>query len=165
MKGHLTKNLEHYQFQMISISGTWSMLPSVQVRLCTVFPFLFFYFLIFFIHIRYPACRHITCFFLSPYPFPELFDTVHRWLFFFHSLVFLYFSIEIFGVRLEDLILPVEFITFIKSCFPLCFYLYFFCFSSSLILGISVALVILYFLKTFLAFLLFGSLFHSMLYL
>ena len=46
-------------------------------------------------------------FFLSPYPFSKT------------------FSIELFGIRLEDLVLPVEFVTFIKLSFRLCFYLYF----------------------------------------
>ena len=57
------------QFQVIFISGTRSMLPSVQVRLC--FPIPFFYFLIIFLHIPFPACRYIASLFISPYPFPE----------------------------------------------------------------------------------------------
>ena len=82
------------------------------------------HFLISFLHIPYPACRHITSFFLSPYLFPELFYTVLRWCFFYHNLAFLYFSIEFFGIYLEDFILPAEFVTFIKLSFHLCFCLY-----------------------------------------
>ena len=67
----------------------------------------------------------LEAFFLSPYPLPELFYTVLRWYFFYHNLIFPHFFIEFFGIRLEDLILPVEFVTFIKSSFPLCSYLYF----------------------------------------
>ena len=120
MKEHLTKNLGLCQLQVISISGTWSVLPSFQVRLC--FPFLFLYFLITFLHIPYPACRHITSFFLSPDPFLTF---LYRWCFFYYNFHFRYFSIEVFGIRLEDFILPVKFVTFIKSPFPLCFYLEF----------------------------------------
>ena len=86
MKAYLTKHLELCQFQVISISETWSILPSVQVQLC--FPILVLYFLIFFFRIPYPGCRHIAIFFFSPYLFPELFYTVLRWCFFYHSLVF-----------------------------------------------------------------------------
>ena len=120
MEGHLSKNLALFQFQVISISGTWSMLPQVQVLL-----FLFLQLLISFLHITYPAFKHITSFSLSPYPFAEVFYTVLRWCFLYHNLVFSYFSIEFFGIRLKDIILPVKFVTFIKSSFPLCFYLYF----------------------------------------
>ena len=94
MKGHLTKNLEFCQFQVISIFGIWSMLPSMQVRLR--FPILFFYFLISFLHIPYPACRHITSFFLSPYPFSELFYTALRWCFFYNNFIFFHIY-RIFG--------------------------------------------------------------------
>ena len=68
---------------------------------------------------------HILQPFFPPHPFPELFCTVVRWSFFCHRLVFRYFSIEFFGTSLENLILSLEFGTFIKSSFPLCFYLYF----------------------------------------
>ena len=40
MKGHLTKNLELFQFEMVSISGTLSKLSSVQIRLCFPIPVL-----------------------------------------------------------------------------------------------------------------------------
>ena len=83
------------------------------------------HFLISFLHIPYPACRHITGFFLSPYPFTGLFCTVLRWCFFYHNLVFPNFSMGFFGIHLEDFIWPVKFVTFIESSFPLCFYLYF----------------------------------------
>ena len=63
-----------------------------QFKYGYVFPFLFLYFLISFLHIPYLACRHIVRFFLSPYPFPELFYTVLSWCFFYHDLIFPYFS-------------------------------------------------------------------------
>ena len=123
MKGHLTKNLEFF------VSSRW--FPFLWLYQCClqfkygyVFAFLFVYFLISFLHIPYPACRHTTSFFLSPYLFPELFYTVLRWCFFYHNLAFLYFSIEFFGIYLEDFILPAEFVTFIKLSFHLCFCLY-----------------------------------------
>ena len=135
------------------------MLLSFQVRLCFPIPVLSLSH--FFLDIPYPACRHITSSFLCPYLFPELYYTVLRWCFFYHNwMIFPYFSIEFFGIRLEDLILPVQLVTFIKSSFPLCFCFYF-CFSSSLILGTSMAPVILHFLIISLAFLAFGSLFLS----
>ena len=123
MKWHLTKNLELCHFQVISISGLGQC--CLQFKYAYVFPFLLFYFLISFLHISYPACRHITRFFLFPYPFSELFYNVLRWCFFYRNLILHHFSIEFLGIRLEDLIVPVEFATFIKSYFPLCFYLYF----------------------------------------
>ena len=98
---------------------------ALQLKYGYIFPFLFLYFLISFLHIPYPACRHLTSFFLFSYPFPELFYTVLRGCFFYHVSVFPYFSVEFFGIRLEDFILPVKFVTFIKSPFRLCFYLYF----------------------------------------
>ena len=65
-------------------------------------------------------------FFLSPIFLSRNFFTVFRWCFFFHNLVFPYFSIESFAIRLEDPFMSVEFVTCIKSFFPLCFYLHFF---------------------------------------
>ena len=108
---------------MISIYGTWSMLPSVQEQLSFPIPvMLFFHFLSPYYQFSLPTYYSL---FFPPHPFPELFCTVVRWSFFCHRLVFRYFSIEFFGTSLEDLILSLEFGTFIKSSFPLCFYLYF----------------------------------------
>ena len=45
--------------------------------------------------------------------------------FFYNNLVFYYLSVKFLGISLENFILPVEFVTFIKSSFPLFFYLYF----------------------------------------
>ena len=46
------------------------------------------------------SLRHITSFFLSSYPFPELFYTIFRWCFFYHNLFFPYFSIGFFPIFL-----------------------------------------------------------------
>ena len=54
MKEHLTKHLGLCQFLVISISGTWSMLPSVQVRLC------------------FPIPVPLLSYFLSPYSLSSL---------------------------------------------------------------------------------------------
>ena len=62
--------------------------------------------------------------FVSPHiPFQN-FYVVPLGRFFYHNLVFPNFSIEFFGVCLEDLILPVAFVRFIKSPFSLCFWLH-----------------------------------------
>ena len=123
MKGYLTKHSRLCQFQVLSISGTWSILPKVQVRLCFVIPvpllshFLSPYYLSSF-------QTYHKLFSLSPYPFLEVFYTALRRYFLYHNLVFSYFSIDFFSTRLKDFILPVKFVTFIKSSFPFCFYLY-----------------------------------------
>ena len=85
------------------------------------------HFLISFLHIPYPACRHITSFFLSPYPISLSRNFLYflSWCFFYYNLIFFYFSIKFFPIGLEYFILSVKFFTFIKSSFPLCFYLYF----------------------------------------
>ena len=135
MKGHLTKNLEFF------VSSRW--FPFLWLYQCClqfkygyVFAFLFVYFLISFLHIPYPACRHITSFFLSPYLFPELFYTVLRWCFFYHNLAFLYFSIEFFGIYLEDFICLQNLLR-LSNCLSICAFACILCFSSSLILRIS----------------------------
>ena len=127
---------------MISISRTWSVLPSV-------FPFLFFYFLIFFLHIPYPACRHITSFFFSPYPFPGLFYTDLRRCFFYHNLVFSYrIFYRIFWHPSGRSYFACRIYYVYQNRLSLCSFTCIFCFSSSLILVISLALVILYFFIT-----------------
>ena len=158
MKVHLTKNFELCQFHVISIFGTWSVLPSVQVRLYFPIPVLLLS------HFLSPyslsSLQTYYKLFFPPYPSPELFNTAFRWCFFYLNLVFPYFCIEYFGIHVEEFVLLVKFVMFIKSSFPLSFTCIF-CFSSSLVLGISMTFVILYFLITFLVFLVFGSSFLS----
>ena len=123
MKEHLNKNLGLCPLQVIQFLGLVQCF--LNFKYGYVLPFLFLYFLNSFLHITYPTGRHITRFFLSPCAFPEVSYTVLRWCFLYHNLVFSYFSTEFFGIRLKDFILPVKFVTFIKSSFPLRFYLYF----------------------------------------
>ena len=75
------------KFKTLSIPSDFHFWDLVKFKYGYVFPFLFFYFLIFFLRIPYPAPRHITGFFFSPYPFPELLCTTLRWCFFYHNLV------------------------------------------------------------------------------
>ena len=103
----------------------WDLVSAALSSFTVIFSYSCFFNYLFPLHIPYPARRHITSSFLSPYPFPELFYISLVGVSFTITLFFFYFSRKFFAIRLEYFILFVKFVTFIKSSFPLCFYLCF----------------------------------------
>ena len=102
----------------------------------------------------------ILQFFFSPYSFPELFYIILKQCFFTINW-FLPIALQNFLVSVWKILFCLQNLLRLSNHFSFCAFTCIFCFTSSQILGISMALVILYFLVTFLAFLVFGSLFLS----
>ena len=124
MKGHLTKNLEflsipgdfHF-WDLVNAAFSSSMVTfSHSCSLTFLFPFYIFV---------TQLADILQAFFSSHFLFQNFPVLSLGGVFFYHNLVFPHFFVEFFGIRLEDLVLLVEFVTFIRSSFPLCFYLYF----------------------------------------